>query len=302
MAVLANAQTHLRQQQLGQMLEVLNAFAAELAARQGRIEEATRWLAKDGSDLTMDATPMFYVPGLAPVKVLIANPTAENLEAAQAWLARTATITVQTHNVHAGIQAQALQAILSAAQGKRAQALAVLSRAMALAENGRLLRVFADLGGQLAPLLEELQPTDAAARFLWQVRSAVANDLETSRRAARAAALEALHSSAGGRVTSSGEMVSAARAMQDTEPAQPLGLRYEQRDLRHVLTYREMDVLWLLNQRLTNKEIARQLGISTETVRQHTVKLFRKLNVVNRRQAIVVARAMGYFDDESIAR
>ena len=56
-------------------------------------------------------------------------------------------------------------------------------------------------------------------------------------------------------------------------------------------------MLRLLNERLTNKEIARQLGISTETVRQHTVKLFRKLNVDNRRQAIVVARAMGYFDD-----
>ena len=67
--------------------------------------------------------------------------------------------------------------------------------------------------------------------------------------------------------------------------------------MRHVLTYREMDVLRLLNQRLTNKEIARQLGISTETVRQHTVKLFRKLNVENRRQAIVVARALGYFDE-----
>ena len=69
------------------------------------------------------------------------------------------------------------------------------------------------------------------------------------------------------------------------------------RDMRQVLTYREMDVLHLLDQRLTNKEIARQLGISTETVRQHTVKLFRKLNVENRRQAIVVARALGYFDD-----
>ena len=67
------------------MLEVLNAFAAELAAQQGRIEEALRWLAKDGRNLTVDATPMFYVPGLAPVKVLIASATEGNLKAAQAW-------------------------------------------------------------------------------------------------------------------------------------------------------------------------------------------------------------------------
>ena len=67
------------------------------------------------------------------------------------------------------------------------------------------------------------------------------------------------------------------------------------RDLRQVLTYREMDVLQLLDQRLTNKEIARRLGISTETVRQHTVKLFRKLHVENRRQAIVVRARVRLF-------
>jgi LuxR family maltose regulon positive regulatory protein len=70
-------------------------------------------------------------------------------------------------------------------------------------------------------------------------------------------------------------------------PAQPA------LNLRDVLTYREMDVLLLLCQRLSNKEIARSLGISTETVRQHTVNLYRKLGVENRRQAIVQADALG---------
>jgi DNA-binding NarL/FixJ family response regulator len=67
--------------------------------------------------------------------------------------------------------------------------------------------------------------------------------------------------------------------------------------LRQLLTYREMDVLRLLDQRLTNKEIARHLNISTETVRQHTVKLFHKLHVHNRRQAVVAARTLGYRSD-----
>ena len=65
------------------------------------------------------------------------------------------------------------------------------------------------------------------------------------------------------------------------------------RNLRDVLTFREMDVLLLLYQRLSNKEIARSLGISTETVRQHTVNLYRKLGVENRRQAVVQADALG---------
>ena len=69
--------------------------------------------------------------------------------------------------------------------------------------------------------------------------------------------------------------------------------RPSESDLQELLSYREMDVLRMLEQRLTNKEIAHMLGISTETVRQHTVNLFRKLNVNNRRQVIVAARNPG---------
>ncbi len=68
---------------------------------------------------------------------------------------------------------------------------------------------------------------------------------------------------------------------------------YTGRDLRDLLTFREMDVLLLLNQRLTNKEIAHTLAISMDTVRQHTVKIYRKLGVANRRQAIVQADTLG---------
>ena len=296
-AVLASAQAHLRQQKLDQMLEVLSAFSAELAVRQGRNDEALRWLAKARRDLTVDATPVFYVPGLAPVKVLIAGSTEEDLQAAQMWLERMATIAAQTHNVHVEIQVQALQAVVSAAQGKRAEALEALSRALTLAEGGALLRVFADLSQPLAPLLIEVPPTAVAASFLWQVRSAVARDLETGRQAAAPAALAALRMPSGRQEAAAGTIALAILTGQDRTPAQLISPGNAQGDLRSVLTYREMDVLRLLNQRLTNKEIARQLGISTETVRQHTVKLFRKLNVENRRQAIVVARAMGYFDD-----
>ena len=60
-----------------------------------------------------------------------------------------------------------------------------------------------------------------------------------------------------------------------------------------LLTYREMDVLSLLCERLTNKEIAYRLGISVETVRQHSVHVYRKLGVGGRRQAVVQAYALG---------
>lgn len=59
------------------------------------------------------------------------------------------------------------------------------------------------------------------------------------------------------------------------------------------LTNRELEVLGLLQHRWTNDEIAARLGVSTETVRKHTVNLYRKLGVGNRREAVRVALERG---------
>ena len=59
------------------------------------------------------------------------------------------------------------------------------------------------------------------------------------------------------------------------------------------LTPRELDVLALLAQGLTNKEIAQRLVISPGTVKQHAYNLFQKLQVSNRQQAVTQASAWG---------
>jgi LuxR family maltose regulon positive regulatory protein len=52
------------------------------------------------------------------------------------------------------------------------------------------------------------------------------------------------------------------------------------------LSNRELDVLELLTQRLSNKEIAEQLRVSSETVKKHTRNLYQKLEVHGRREAV----------------
>jgi len=66
----------------------------------------------------------------------------------------------------------------------------------------------------------------------------------------------------------------------------------DQENLLESLTKRESEVLELLAQRLTNREIAERLVLSTGTVKQHLYNIFQKLNVKNRRQAIAAAKGL----------
>jgi LuxR family maltose regulon positive regulatory protein len=59
-----------------------------------------------------------------------------------------------------------------------------------------------------------------------------------------------------------------------------------------MLTEREEEVLVLLAEQLSNKEIARRLDISPLTVRNHASNLYSKLNVTTRKQAVSQARAL----------
>jgi len=56
------------------------------------------------------------------------------------------------------------------------------------------------------------------------------------------------------------------------------------------LSSREMEILRLLAEGKTNKRIAEELIISPGTVKAHTANIYRKLDAVNRTQAIALAR------------
>jgi LuxR family transcriptional regulator, maltose regulon positive regulatory protein len=56
-------------------------------------------------------------------------------------------------------------------------------------------------------------------------------------------------------------------------------------DLIESLTWREVEVLQLLDARLSNKEIAASLGVASGTVQRHTRTICRKLMIGTRRAA-----------------
>jgi len=59
------------------------------------------------------------------------------------------------------------------------------------------------------------------------------------------------------------------------------------------LTQRETDILALLSEGRSNRDISRALYLSEKTVKAHLAAIFRKLGVTNRTQAAMAAVAMG---------
>ncbi len=139
--------------------------------------------------------------------------------------------------------------------GNSDHALRVLAEALALAEPGGFIRIFVDEGIPMARLL---------ARALSQ---GILPDYV-------------------GRIL-------AAFPQAEAEKARDRGLHVDQAGLIEPLSERELDVLRLLAEGLSNSEIGTRLYLSPNTVKAHTRNIYGKLDVHNRTQATARARELG---------
>lgn len=73
----------------------------------------------------------------------------------------------------------------------------------------------------------------------------------------------------------------------------PLSQAPDQSRLIEPLSKRELEILALLVERYSNKEMAERLFISPGTVKRHTISVYRKLDVNDRRQAVARATELG---------
>jgi LuxR family maltose regulon positive regulatory protein len=81
------------------------------------------------------------------------------------------------------------------------------------------------------------------------------------------------------------EAESALRLVVDVSGARPVVI--------DELTAREQAVLGLFPTGLSTREIGHELGISRDTVKTHTKRIYRKLGVSSRRDAVARGRDMG---------
>lgn len=236
---------------------LVQGFQAELAVMHGNLGAARHWATTIGPFLPLTLMPYFYAPQLTLPKILLAQDTPASREQAEQVLTHLHAFVTSTHNTRVTIEVLALQALLHDAQGNERAALARLQQAVLLAEPGGFIRLFVDLGPRLASLLARLHQEGVLPGYTDQIMQAFV------------------------------ESTSAAARPQTA--VSPMG----QMELVEPLTDREHDVLILLAQRLTAKEIAQALVISHLTVKRHLSNIYSKLQVNGRRDAIAKAHRLG---------
>ena len=269
------------------VLQIARAFQAELALRQGRLAEASHW-AEQFIAKPFTAMYRFYVPQLTLVRVLLAENTADSREQAGDLLTQLYDFVVSTHNTRFQIDVLALQALLYDSQDDAPAALTALTEALTLAEPGDFIRLFVDLGPPMADLLKHLASQNVAVGYIGKILTAFREDAQ------RAIPDATDHESPSPdlQVTPSPHLPTCPAKL-----AKRCGISSSltSQPLVEPLTNREFEILELLTQRMSTKEIAAKLFISPTTVKKHLSNIYGKLNVSNRRQAVEKAETLGIF-------
>lgn len=247
-------------------IRIIQAFEAEYELRRGHLAKASQWAERSFSK-PITVPYMFYFPRLTLIRILMAQNTSDSRQQATDLLDQLNAFLTSIHNKQFQISTLSLQALHFDTQGEKSTALDKLTKALNMAEPSGFIRLFVDLGPQMFGLLNQLAEQNVALDYIGQILAAFRDDEQA--------------------------VVPVSADQPTASPHQPRRPSYLSRPLVESLTNRELDVLELLAQRLSNKEIAARLFISPKTVKKHLDNIYGKLNISNRRQAVEKAVVLG---------
>jgi LuxR family maltose regulon positive regulatory protein len=245
----------------GHETEETRALRAWLHLIQGDLVSAGRWA--DAFNAPVPDRPLIWMhhPHITKALVLLARGAPADLQGALEIANAYYEIAARTHNALAGAKGLLVRALALAAQGHTEAALVALQQAVKLAQPGGFIRVFVDLGPRMQALLRQLAGEETSREAIQRILAAFpdSQDSAIEKRAAQAGP-QSSHRVAG---------------------------------LVESLTMREREILLLLREPLSGKEIANRLFISTTTFKRHTANIYGKLDVHNRWDAVAAAEALG---------
>jgi LuxR family maltose regulon positive regulatory protein len=236
----------------------VSAIKARLWIRLGRLREALDWAGELGLSVDDELSFLREYEHITLVRVLIAqykNDDAESsLSDALKLLKRLFKAAEDGNRLGSFIEILVLQALAYQAHGNIPLALPPLKRALAIAEPEGYVRIFIDEGPAMAGLLSEAAAHGNKTDYIVKLLSVFGDEQQKS------------------------------EDKSNLHPAQ---------HLIEPLSQRELEVLVLIAQGLSNHEISERLFLALSTVKGHNLKIFGKLEVQRRTEAVARARELG---------
>ncbi len=237
------------------------SLRARLMLLQGDLEGAGSWV-DTFTDPPRDQ-PLLWLdePQATRVRVLVARGGDTDLLLSIQILDFLDEIAERTHNLRYKIEILVLRSLALEGQAETRLADAVLKQALDLARPGGFIRVFVDLGKPMQAMLRRLISQGHSVGTIHRILAAFPEDDQN---------------------------VVSSESLAHPAPRTKLGIS----TLAEPLTRRELEVLALLRGPSSVKEIAQKLSISYATAKDHTIKIYGKLGVNRRWEAVARAEEL----------
>ena len=235
----------------------VDALKARVHLKQGQLPRARDWAHEHGIKVTDELSYLREFEHITLARVLIADYQSHHEEQpildALRLLSRLLQAAEDAKRTGSVIEILTVQALAHQAQGNISLALESLKRALTLAEPEGYVRLFVDEGKGMAELLTELDHLTEDQRL----RSYIHKLLSTFEKKKASLPLSA-----------------------NPQP------------LIDPLSERELEVLRLIAQGLSNDEISHKLFLALSTVKGHNLRIFAKLQAKSRTEAVARAREL----------
>jgi LuxR family maltose regulon positive regulatory protein len=256
----------------------LEALKARVYVKQGKLTKALAWARERDLSVDDDLSYLREFEHITLARALIAEYKRDQAESsilgAMGLLDRLLQAADEGGRLGSVIEILIVFALAHQARNNIPLALAPLERALTLAEPEGYVRIFVDEGPPMAKLLTMLKVE--GGRMRGEGARPILSEIEGPALSEGEGMNEYVHK------------LLAAFGKRKPHPSS-----FIPQPLIEPLSERELEVLQLIAEGLTNPQIASRLFLSLNTVKVHTRAIYGKLDVHNRTQAAARARALG---------